>query len=132
MFPSSLFLSSPSFLSLPLPAFSFPSVFLPPFSLPLSPLFSLFPLSLSLSLFPLSFSSLFLFYPFLDFSFILHFCFNFSYILTEIWLCPSEGYNASFHGGSVKNNTSGAANMESVFEPCTHSRRRSRSDIDGA
>lgn len=69
----------------------------------------------------------------LSLSFILyHSYFKFSYILTEIWLCPSEGYNASFHGGSIENNTSGAANLESVFESCADSRWRSCSYIDGA
>lgn len=43
-----------------------------------------------------------------------------------------KGYNASFHGGSIKNNTSRAANLESVFEPCAYSRRRSCSHINGA
>lgn len=35
-------------------------------------------------------------------------------MLTKVWLCPSEGYNAVLHGVSVKNHNEGKANLEGV------------------
>lgn len=37
-----------------------------------------------------------------------------SHILTEVWLCPSEGYNALLHGISLKNYTKGKTNLEGI------------------
>lgn len=53
-----------------------------------------------------------------------------SYAHTEVWLCPSEGYNAPLYGSPIKNNTSRTADMESLLEPCTNSRWRSDCHTD--
>lgn len=48
------------------------------------------------------------------YKYIIYFWFYKSHVLTEVWLCPSEGYNALLHGISLKNHIEGKADLESI------------------
>lgn len=52
-------------------------------------------------------------------------------ILIEVWLCPSEGYNAPLHGGSVKTDTWGKADVDGLLKPGADSRWCGDRNTDG-